>query len=149
MKIKIWFVEDDDAQREILETTLHEKWPEAEITRASSEKDFYDLLASAEATLPPDIVICDVRLKWGDRFREKPLPGQNNYRTAGIRCCDELIKTPFTATVPVILYTVFSDRDLEPELKRLPSHVRLLTKRDDSSELMSEILRLVAGAEAR
>lgn len=134
---RILIVEDDYLQAELIENALRRE-PEftqdaAEIERLSTEKQFH-LQFEAMASNPPDVIVMDVMLRWDDPApnMEPPPPEikKEGFYRAGLRNERMLTQDPRTSNIPVVLYTLIADIDLEgipgrPGVSYLPKDSRL------------------------
>lgn len=134
--MRIWLVEDDNAQQKPIADALQDAWRKAEVRPFVCERAVYEELDSLTEIDVPAFVVCDVRLRWSDTS-EHPEPARHrDYRVAGIRCCKRLIGHPLTRQTPVILYSVYNDLDLSEEMKGQPPNVKFLPKGRNPADLI-------------
>jgi CheY-like chemotaxis protein len=143
--MKILVVEDDHLQSGTLIPQLKERIPGVEITLLETEYSFVGSLPQLRNS-PPDVVILDIMLLWDKLSENIATPpekveteGTNN---AGFRCIEELRRFPETRTIPVVLYSVLDQFDIEEKLQNLPQNVYHIPKDNDYSVLVNLIKRL-------
>lgn len=149
--MKILLVEDDHVQAEEVRKHLHEEFHGPKITLLKTEKQFRDQFETIAGN-PPDVICLDVMMRWTD-----PSPDLNieqippnvrdekggRWRRAGVRCAKLLYEDVRTRDIPVILYTILEEEDLEGELAGL-QNVRHVTKDSNLSVLADNIKSLSA-----
>lgn len=141
----IVLVEDDHLQAEWVESCLEEAFEGLGVVRISTESDFY-LWLDGFADESPKLFIIDVMLRWTDPAptMKKPPPEvkKNGFYRAGLRCQQRIAENDRLRDIPVILYTVLEELDLEGQLPTKPSHVIYLRKDSDPEPLIKEIRRI-------
>lgn len=144
--MKILVVEDDYRQAEWICGQLREAF-KTEPELINTEYKFRQRLDEIEAN-PPDIIVLDLKLRWTvaepnqvPSPREVAMEGKER---AGFRCRALLAGREKTKGIPVILYSVFTEHELQHELTELPSSIKFLTKDSVSGGLIEEIRRLTA-----
>jgi CheY-like chemotaxis protein len=142
---RILIVEDDYLQVDLIETALR-KEPDfsptkATIDRISTEKQFHTRFEGIKNN-PPDIIIMDVMLRWDDpapNMEPPPLEiKREGFYRAGLRNEKKLASEEKTRDIPVILYTLLKDIDLEGMPER--SKVKYLPK-DSSLDPLVQLVR--------
>jgi CheY-like chemotaxis protein len=147
----ITLVEDDHLQAEWLESRLDAAFRGVVIKRLNTESDFYEWLNELENNdeVNPDLFIIDVMLRWADPSPTiaEPPPDvvDNGFYRAGLRCKDQVMANERTRDVPIILYTVLEELDLEKALENRPSGVTHLRK-DSSAEPLIRMIRKIVGS---
>lgn len=137
--MQLLLVEDDPMQLPRIEERLAPYFPDMKVRRASTEREFRQMMPELLAE-PPDIVVCDVRLRWTKPPHiDTPPPECRDHTEAGLRCCRALHASPGTSNVPVVLYTVHTGEDFGNALSALGPKVRLVTKSGDISELAKAV----------
>lgn len=143
----IWIVEDDELQLSWLKGLLETEVPGARIRKISTELEFRNALEDLKGD-PPDLIILDIMLRWTDPAPDMiPAPAEvreNQFFRAGIRCERLLRQDPRTQEVPVILYTVLEEGDLQQadfdiDLHNLHKKTRYINKASDPSQLLAAV----------
>src|SRR5437867_1632814 len=120
-------VEDDTVQFEYVRDKLKPSFPGLEIVRICTESEFrkkFEKIASD----PPDIAVVDVMLRWTDATSEYvPTPPEiradNGHYRAGFRCAAMLAGDERTRDIPVIIYSVLDEDDVQANVRRVgPTH---------------------------
>lgn len=145
--MRVVLVEDDYLQAESISAWLREAWPHVEIDRIETEYEFRSQLTSLSAH-PPDVVIIDVMLRWNNpslAFDKPPdeIQREGSYR-AGLRCVELLKQNVDTERVPVVLYSVLDEADVEAQLSHRTTNVRFLPKSSEPYSLVRLVGSLVA-----
>ncbi len=141
----VLIVEDDPVQFEFIEESLigDSKFGRVNIDRISSESEFVNRFETI-ATNRPDVVIMDIMLKWTDPSEDMVIPpdvAAETYR-GGMRCSNKLASDPRTKGIPIIIYSVLDEEDLENDLNLLPN-VRYILKDFNSQKILSTIRSLL------
>jgi DNA-binding NarL/FixJ family response regulator len=141
----IVLVEDDHLQSEWVTSCLTAAFHGAIVEPISTESAFYAWL-DALTDILPDVFVIDVMLRWTDPSPNMQEPPQevkdNGFYRAGLRCKDKIMKHENTRDIPVILYTVLEELDLEGALQITPPNVRYLRK-DSEADPLIELIREV------
>lgn len=144
--MRVVLVEDDYLQAELIETWLSDTWPKIEIERIETEAEFRSQI-QALSSHPPDVVIMDLLLRWSDPSPDfEPPPDKvkaEGFYRAGLRCV-ELLRKNGARHIPVILYSILEQRDIEDELSELRPQVRFLPKSFESAHLIRLVGSLIA-----
>lgn len=144
--MKILVVEDDYRQAEWICEQLREAF-RREPELINTEYKFRQRLGEIEAN-PPDIIVLDLKLRWTEAEPgQEPSPhevSKEGKERAGFRCRALLAGREKTKGIPVILYSMFTENELQHELAELPSGVKFLTKDSEARGLIDEIRRLTA-----
>jgi CheY-like chemotaxis protein len=142
----ILLVENDSNQVEMLEASLNKAFPEIKVERIRTEFEFTESFNKVKKT-PPVVIILDVMMQWAKVSENIPPPPpevqEQGTRRAGIRCAKRLANDPETKMIPVILYTVLENADLEEELKELPSRVYFIQKQERDDLLLNQIRKII------
>lgn len=142
----ILIVEDDYLQAELIEEALRQEAALAplEFERLSTESQFNERFEKLAAN-PPDLIIMDIMLRWTDPAPDMKAPPsdieKDGYYRAGLRIEKLLAQDPRTRSVPIILYTILEDIDLEVELKEERLHY--LPKDSKLGPLVEKIRSLI------
>jgi CheY-like chemotaxis protein len=146
--IEILSVEDDPLQAEWIRQTIEDRVAGTRVQQISTESEFVAKLSEIIAN-PPALILMDVMLRWADpspNIPERPADVKNGgMQRAGLRCQVRLAADPATYGIPVILYTVLQNGELN-QLKAsalMPAHVVHIQKDSDPSDLLREIRRLI------
>ena len=138
----IILVEDDYLQAEWVESCLDEAFEDVRVERISTESNFYSWL-QGDLYARPAVFIIDVMLRWADPSSEMaempPSVKENGFYRAGVRCQKEIAKDERLRDVPVILYTVLEDLDLEEVLRQKYPNVAYLRKDSQAEPLIRTI----------
>lgn len=127
----ILVVEDDYLQADLIEEALRlePSLTSARIERLSTESHFHANFERIAGT-PPDLVIMDVMLRWADPTPDMQPPppeiANQGFHRAGLRNERLLAQDPRTKSIPVILYTILEDLDLDGILE--PQRLHYLSK---------------------
>lgn len=142
----IVIVEDDYLQAGWLESELKKEFPGAEIRQVKTELDFRKQL-DALAANPPNIIIMDIMLRWThpspNMTPAPPAVREGGFYRAGIRCQHLLQEEEKTRHIPLVLYTILREEDLETELEDLPTHTVHLSKTGDAGAIIMAIQSLI------
>jgi DNA-binding NarL/FixJ family response regulator len=143
--MRVLLLEDDYLQLDHLTAFLNDNISGLEIDICQTELEFHQKLDDIRRN-PPDLAVFDVMVRWTNPSPKMVTPPEEikvegMYR-AGLRCQQMLEKSPETARVPVILYTVLSDVDLEPNIKDKPPNVFYLQKDSPLDSLLRTIRSL-------
>jgi len=143
--MNILLVEDDHLQHEPLMKNLSSSFRDINIKLIETESDFRISIPELESA-PPDLILMDIMLRWTDPAPNMPdMPEdveRENFYTAGFRCQKILSENKKTMKIPIILYSVLDQADLEDKLKNLPKNVSFITKDIDVTQLFNEIRRV-------
>jgi len=138
---KVLLVEDDYIQAEWITEMLERAFPYATVEPMATEAEFYSSIERiASPPGRPDVVLMDVMLPWAYPTPDMSPPPDNvrreGYRRAGLRCAEMLANREATKNIPVILFTVLTQDDLEA-----PTSDSLLyvSKESEPEELISRI----------
>jgi CheY-like chemotaxis protein len=149
MAVKILIVEDDPLQVDLIFPSLVKAFHRGEIKNISTEHEFRARLDEISND-PPDVVVMDVMLRWTDPAPDMPVWPDDvrleGHYLAGIRCSRLLAENNITRHIPVILYTVLTEKDLEHHLGRSrdpQSTVCFLQKNGDAEPLIQKIRELI------
>src|SRR5437764_1140450 len=127
----IVLVEDDHLQAEWVESRLKATIPDVKVKKISTESEFYSQLDEI-ADARPDVFIIDVMLRWADPSPTMQDPPnevlENGFYRAGLRCKEKIMEHEKARGIPIILYTVLEELDLESALRNKPSNVAYLRK---------------------
>ncbi len=139
-------VEDDEMQVDYIKELLSGEYPEALIEEIHTEHEFYEAITGWVAN-PPDMIIMDVMVPWTEPSPNMPRPPRDveaeGFYRAGLRCQARLRSTPELTTVPIILYTVLDEKDLERELSILSHKVVHVVKDSDGRALLQQVAALL------
>lgn len=135
-------VEDDHLQAEWVESCLVAAFHGVTVNRISTESEFYSRLNDIVDSCP-DVFIIDAMLRWADpspAMQEPPreVKDEGFYR-AGLRCQRKICEHEKAQYVPIILYTVLEELDLESALRDKPPNVAYLRKDSESEPLVEKI----------
>jgi CheY-like chemotaxis protein len=110
-----------------------------------TESDFREHF-EAIATDLPDVAVVDLMLRWDVLRREgpRPRPPDTDMYLGGVRCALLLAGDTRTRDMPVILYTVVEQEDIDNVLANCPPSVHYLQKSSDLSKLVELIRELTA-----
>jgi CheY-like chemotaxis protein len=143
-------VEDDSVQFEYVQEKLSAAFPGLEITAICTESDFRRKF-DAVATYPPDIAVVDVMLRWTDASADyvscptEVRADKGHYR-AGFRCAAMLAADPRTRDVPVIIYSVLDQDDVQAQVEQLGQKHRFIRKETYIGNLAAEIRAALPGS---
>jgi CheY-like chemotaxis protein len=144
----ILVVEDDHLQAEVICPRLRDAFAGCNVELIRTESEFRSRLDTIAAA-PPSVVVLDMMLRWADPRPGMPEPPEDVVREghnfAGLRCERLLAERESTRGIPVILYTVLEQIDLESILKRLSPSTKHLRKQSDLMPLIEFIRRRVLG----
>jgi CheY-like chemotaxis protein len=148
--MKITVVEDDHLQAEWIESRLKTAFRGLVVKRINTESDFYRWLDEiVKGSEKPDLFIIDVMIRWADpspTIAEPPAEvKENGVSRAGLRCKDQVLANSRTKDVPIILYTVLEESDLEKALENRHPGVTYLRK-DSSQESLIRMIRRILRA---
>lgn len=142
--MKITIVEDDYPHRAWLEEIFTNRFSDpvaAEINVIRTEHEFRENLKHFLKE-PPNLFLIDVMLRWTDPAPNIPEPPpeveKESFYRAGIRCVRLLLDHEETSTIPVILYTILEESDLELDLEELPPHIHQLQKTKEEEEIIGK-----------
>lgn len=137
-------VEDDHLQATWIEENLGKAFPRARFERIATESDFQSRIKEIVDN-PPNVVLMDVMLRWTDPSPNMPQAAQDyqGFHRAGIRCAKLLREHSGTKTIPVVLFTVLEENDLEEELSRLKEVGCFLVRKDSDMDPLVEELRRI------
>ena len=141
--MKALLLEDDTEQFEDVSNALRKEFQQIEIQRISTESAFRRELEAVYLN-PPDIIVIDVMLRWTDAsFKYVPMPPEiradNGHYRAGFRCAQMLAYDERTSKVPLIIYSVIDEGDLQAEMAKLGLNLRFIRKESYISNLAEEI----------
>jgi DNA-binding NarL/FixJ family response regulator len=135
-------VEDDHLQEGPLADTLLVAFDGAEVQTIRTEEEFRSTLPAMREDAP-DLVVMDVMLRWADPQPNYPQPPDDvaagGYYRAGLRCSRLLHEDRALRHVPVILYTILEQTDLERDGQELPPNATYVGKNADLDVLMRHI----------
>ncbi len=139
----VLIVENDHLQHEWMIEALRRRFPRSGITLIKTELEFCNRLEELAAN-PPDVIIMDVMLQWttpSEHMKKPPREViEGSHHMAGLRCEERLRKLEGTKNVPVILYTVLEQADLEHRFGGvIPEHIKHLRKESDPEPLFTLI----------
>ncbi len=149
---RIVIVEDDPLAAARIEDALAIKVRRVEVVRIATElefrKKFTDLVQN-----PPALLVVDIMLRWTDPAPDYERPPndvrEQGYYRAGFRCVESALGSPLLALVPVVLYSVLDQVDIEDELKAMPTHIRFVNKDRGVDALVDEIRSILDSREER
>jgi len=140
----IVLVEDDHLQAEWVESCLKEAFGDLKIDKVTTESEFYSWLEEVEDERP-DVFIVDVMLRWADPGPDMPEPPlevkKNGFYRAGRRCQESIAGNQKLSHIPIILYTVLEELDLEALDDKQPNVFYL--RKDSEPELLIKKIRQV------
>jgi CheY-like chemotaxis protein len=140
--MRILIVEDDYLQADWFAQKIGERFGSVSLDFVRTELEFRERLEDF-LTQPPDLVLLDVMLRWTDPSPTMvPAPPEveaGGFFRAGLRCERLLRQSQRTQNVPVILYTVLEDGDLEAELEHVGKRTRYIPKDSDAQPLIEAI----------
>ncbi len=143
----IVLVEDDHLQAEWVESCLEAAFRGVKVKKISTESEFY-LQLDEISDARPDVFIIDVMLRWADpspTMQEPPKEvKENGFYRAGLRCKEKILENEKARNIPIILYTVLEELDLEKALQDKSPNVAYLRK-DSDSEPLIKMIRQVTG----
>ncbi len=148
MPLRIWLLEDDEPQADVIIARLTDAYGSAglALTYLRTEAEFVSQLDQSGAA--PDVFIIDMLVRWTDPAPEAemvPTPDEvqrDGYYRAGLRCIRRLRAKKETERSPVVLYTVLDRADLEPEGIDAMPNVSILGKEGDLDALVTAIDRV-------
>jgi len=143
----ITVVEDDHLHAEWMESRLKAAFRGLVINRFNNESDFYGWLSQLEKDgETPNLFIIDVMLPWASPSPNISSPPpevmEDEFFRAGLRCKDKVLANLRTKDVPIILYTVLEELDLEKALENRQPGVFYLRKDSSPEPLIRLIKRL-------
>lgn len=146
--MNIIIVENDYLQYDWMKDIFRRYFPDYRITQIKTELEFCNQLEKIAAK-PPDVIIMDVMLQWTTPSENVETPPDEvieaGHHTAGLRCEERLRGNRRTKSIPVILYTVLEQSDLERRFGgTIPEHIRHLRKESDPEPLFSLIQEITA-----
>ena len=149
--MNIVLVEDDPRQAETIIREVKRHVNNADVTLIKTEWAFREHL-SALAESPPDLVVLDVMLRWQDPSPNMVDPPEEVEREgffkAGLRCARLLDEVDFKKKVPILLFTILKEGDLDEDLVDLPSNVVHLPKSKDLSILVANVKKYARGVQS-
>ena len=145
--MRIVSLEDDEPFWDILKEALKEEFQDTEPEWIRTEFEFCGKLSDF-ALAPPDIFLLDVMVKWSDPAEVMPPVPQDvereGYYRAGLRCRERLRRHLATSSVPVILFTVLEEQDIDQVTNGLPEDTYFVGKSGDFEELIKAIKRVTS-----
>ncbi|HYX30780.1 MAG TPA: hypothetical protein VE863_19745 [Pyrinomonadaceae bacterium] len=146
--MNIIIVENDYLQYDWMKDIFARRFPYYHISQIKTELEFCNQLKKIAAK-PPDVIIMDVMLQWTTPSENVERPPdevkEGGHHTAGLRCQERLRSDEKTKDIPVILYTVLEQPDLERRFGgTIPEHIRHLRKESDPEPLFSLIQEVTA-----
>lgn len=143
--ISILLVEDDNIQEDTIVKDLKKHFgDEIRIETVITEKEFQDKLDEIILN-PPNVVIMDVMIRWTDPTPDMKEPpeevSKNGPFRAGFRCTELLYQK--TVDIPVILYTVLGENDIENNINNLSHKPIHLSKDADPRPLIDAIEKIL------
>ena len=143
-------VEDDHLQEGPVADHLATVFPDATITRITTEEGFRADLPRMRGAVP-DLVIIDVMLRWAFPRPDLPAPpadvAADGYYRAGLRCARLMLDDSRLRGVPVVLYTILERSDLERDGQALPANATYVGKNSELDVLSRHVrARLRSGA---
>jgi CheY-like chemotaxis protein len=140
----ILVVEDDHLQAEDICPKLKEAFGGCQVDLIKTEYEFRSRIDSIAAA-PPTVIVLDMMLRWADPSSDMPEPPEDvmleGHNYAGFRCERLLAEREATKGIPVILYTVLEQIDLQPFISRLSPTTKHLRKQSDLTPLVEFIRR--------
>jgi CheY-like chemotaxis protein len=141
----ILVVEDQFVQADLICENLEKEFPDSVIEQIDTESEFRYRL-DAIAMNPPDVIVMDVMLPWTEPDPVMPPTPEDvlnaGFNRAGLRCAKLLAENDLTKGIPVIVYTVLEEFDLERELRNDHRNVVYLRKDSDPDPLFKLIHEL-------
>ena len=142
---RVLIVEDDRLQYDYLAGELRDHlYGTLEIDHIETEHEFYSCIDQI-AQNPPDLVLMDVMLRWTNpapTMPEAPPEVQRErFFRAGIRCVRRLREKEATRHLPVILYTILGERDLEKDFEETAT-LKFVQKTANTEDLVRTILQM-------
>jgi CheY-like chemotaxis protein len=111
----IVIVEDDPEQADFVKEKILRRLPRYDVQIVETESEFLERLPVLLQS-PPAVAAIDIILRWSnpDKIPQRtPEVEAGTIREAGLRCEQLLRKSPVTARIPVILYTVTNGKHYE------------------------------------
>jgi hypothetical protein len=143
--MRIVSLEDDEPFWDLMHEALLSAFSNVQLEWINSESTFYKRVPEF-INSPPDLFLLDVMVKWADASPDMTEPPTEveaeKYFRAGLRCHRKLLKNDRTATIPVVLYTVLEQSDMNQAAENIPSHVVLASKTGDLNGLIAIIKEL-------
>ncbi len=144
-------VEDDHIIAKPIIDELSAAFPEAEIKWIGTESEFYNSFEQIAENLPV-IVTMDVMKLWAIPSANMPFPPaevkRGGIHRAGIRCAIRLNNDERTRNIPIVLYTVLDEKDLEESLMKL-NNCYYVSKEKPLSHLVEKVRELVGNKLAK
>jgi hypothetical protein len=135
-------LEDDEPFWDLLNETLESEFRDIHLHWIHTESQFIEQIPDFIKN-PPDLFLLDVMVKWADASAEMPTPPKaveaGKYFRAGIRCRMRLLDHPKTKFIPVVLFTVLEQEDMEQVVKNLPENTWVTAKTGDFQKLIAII----------
>jgi len=152
MSPRFVIVEDDHLQKGPLEANLQAAFAGAQITTFISEHQFSENIHTLQNS-PPDLILMDVMLRWTIPSPNSPAPpaevAEGGYYRAGLRCANLLLANERLREVPVVLYTILEQADLERDGNRLPANCSYVGKSGDIEVLLRKARALIGKGASR
>ena len=134
----IWVVEDNHWWARDACEELGKHFPADSVKQVKTEEEFYARIDEI-AEDPEGILVMDIILRWTEAKLDMPVrpervKKEGRYK-AGFRCLEELARRKGPPKMPVILYTVLDEIDIEEDRKRISEgykSVRYLPKNESS-----------------
>jgi hypothetical protein len=143
--MNIFSLEDDESFWNLLKEALESEFRNIHLSWIRTESDFYYHIPDFIKT-PPDLFLLDVMVKWADASEKMPTPPKDvereKYFRAGLRCRKRLLEDQHTASIPVILYTVLEQVDMDQLATDLPKNTWFAGKTADFRNLIPLVKQL-------
>jgi hypothetical protein len=143
--MNIFSLEDDESFWNLLKETLESEFRNIHLSWIHTESEFYHHIPDF-IKAPPDLFLLDVMVKWADSSEKMPAPpeevAREKYFRAGLRCRKLLLEHQRTASIPVILYTVLEQVDMDHVTTNLPKNTWFAAKTADFRNLIPIIKQL-------
>jgi len=147
--MRVVIVEDDYLQADWIKNLLLSRLgvADGDVELIATECEFRDRLENFRAH-PPSLFVIDVMLRWADATADyRPSPPdvkEEGFFRAGLRCERLLRQARETKRIPVVLYTVLEESELEPGLKSVGTATKYIGKSSADADLVAHINELAA-----
>jgi len=151
---RILIVEDDAQQLNLIEEELSFAFQNTKIEHIRTESEFYSKLDEIVAA-PPDLILMDMMLRWTVPAPPEEMPpmpeevAEEGYYRAGIRCAKKLLEQKPNKEIPLLVFTVLHQDDIDEDLNDSEAsiHLAYLRKTAPIQTLLKEITRIAPAFE--